>query len=67
MSVVKKNLILDFEMAKRKRIVLSIEEKLKVCEMFRNKIHYYFITLFDVEPRLSFGAFESASCCVVLV
>ena len=25
-------------MAKRKRIVLSIEEKLKVCEMFRNKI-----------------------------
>ena len=33
-----KNLILDFEMAKRKRIVLSIEEKLKVCEMFRNKI-----------------------------
>ena len=25
-------------MAKRKRVVLSIEEKLKVCEMFRNKI-----------------------------
>ena len=34
----KKNLILDFEMTKCKKVVLSIEEKLKVCEIFRNKI-----------------------------
>ena len=45
MSVVKKNLVLDFEMAKHKRVVLSIEEKLKVCEMFRNKILKTDITL----------------------
>ena len=61
MSVVKKNLILDFEMAKRKRIVLSIEEKLKVCEIPQCG------ALFGVEPRLSFGSFETASCCVALV
>ena len=47
MSVVIKNLILDFEMVKRKKVVLSIEEKQKVCEMFGSKISKTDIILKD--------------------